>query len=211
MATVLTPPEERVLLQDVSWETYERLLADQQEKSAPRLTYDGGVLEIMSPSGEHEEINDLIKQLVFVLAEEMDVELRSFGSKTFKRADLRKGFEPDSCFYIQNLERITDTGDPDLAVHPPPDLVVEIDITHPSLSKFSIYAQVGIPEFWLYDGRKVIIYLLQGGDYLPSEDSSALAGVTATALSHFITEGRTKKRSQWVRSLREWARSLKKT
>lgn len=93
MATVLIPSEERVLLQDVSWETYVRLLADQQDRSAPRLAYDGGLLEIMSPSGEHVEVNDLFKYLVLAIVDEMGLDMRTFGSKTFKRADLAKGFE----------------------------------------------------------------------------------------------------------------------
>ncbi len=205
MATVLSPPEERVLLHDVSWETYERLLVGQQDKSTPRQTYDRGALEIASPSGEHEEINDLIKQLVFVLAEESGLEFRSFGSKTFKRADLQKSFEPDSCFYIQSLNRISGISDPDLSIQPPPDLVVEIDITHPSLDKLPIYAKVGIPEVWIYDGSRITIYLLQEGNYVACEESIALPRVTATNLTRFIAEARTQKRSVWVRAVREWA------
>jgi Uma2 family endonuclease len=208
MVTILSPPEERVLLQDVSWETYERLLADQQDKSAPRLAYDGGLLEIMSPSGEHEEVNDLFKYLILAIAEAMNLDLRTFGSKTFRRADLAKGFEPDSCFYIQSVERIGDTRDPDLSVHPPPDLVVEIDLTHPSLDKFPIYAQVGVPEVWIYSGKKVTFRLLQGSYYSESETSNALPGVTASRLTHFINEAPKMKLREWLRSVREWARSL---
>jgi Uma2 family endonuclease len=208
MATVLSPPEERILLHDVSWETYQSLLVDQQDRSVPRLTYDGGVLEIMSPSGEHEEVNDRFKYLVLAIAEEMDLDLRTFGSKTFKRADLAKGFEPDSCFYIQNVAGISETIDPDLSVHPPPDIVVEIDLTHPSLDKFPIYAQTGVPEVWIYSNQRVFIHLLHEGDYKESEMSKALPGVTATALTRFINEAPQMKLRQWLRSVRDWARSL---
>jgi Uma2 family endonuclease len=208
MATVLSPPEERVLLQDVSWETYQSLLVDQRDRSVPRLSYDGGLLEIMSPSGEHEEVNDRFKYLVLAIAEELDLDLRTFGSKTFKRADLAKGFEPDSCFYIQNVAGISDTIDPDLSVHPPPDIVVEIDLTHPSLDKFPIYAQTGVPEVWIYSGQRVFIHLLHEGVYKESETSKALKGVTATDLTRFINEAPQMKLREWLRSVRHWARSL---
>jgi Uma2 family endonuclease len=153
MATVLSPPEERTILHDVSWETYESLLADHLDRSAPRFTYDQGVLEIMSPSSEHEEISDLIKQMVYTLAGEMNLDIRGFGSTTFRREDIKRGFEPDACFYIQSVDRIKGVTKLDLATQPPPDLVVEIDITHPSLDKFPIYAQVGVPEVWRYHGQ----------------------------------------------------------
>jgi Uma2 family endonuclease len=208
MATVLSPPEERILLQDVSWETYQRLLVDQRDRSVPRLSYDGGLLEIMSPSGEHEEVNDRFKYLVLAIAEELDLDLRTFGSKTFKRADLAKGFEPDSCFYIQNVAGISDTIDPDLSIHPPPDIVVEIDLTHPSLDKFPIYAQMGVPEVWIYSGQRVFIQLLHDGAYKESETSKALKGVTATDLTRFINEAPQMKLREWLRSVRHWARSL---
>lgn len=206
MATVLSPPEERIILHDVSWETYESLLADHQDRSAPRFTYDRGVLEIMSPSAEHEEANDLIKLLVNVLAEEMSLDIKGFGSMTFKRPDLSRGFEPDSCFYIKNADRISDSSNLDLTNNPPPDLIVEIDITSPSLNKFPIYAQVGVPEIWRYDGQKVAIFLLEAGAYVERDESHALPRVTANVLTDFLAEGRSQKRTVWLRALREWAR-----
>lgn len=206
MATVLSPPEERVLLRDVSWGTYERLLGEQGDRRTPRFTYDLGVLEIMSPSAEHEEVSNLIRQLIYVLAEEMDLDIRDFGSTTFKRADLGRGFEPDSCFYIQSVERIGAASDLDLTVHPPPDLVIEIDITSPSLNKFPLYASVGVPEIWVYDGKRAGIYLLEAGNYVKAETSKALPRLTAVVLTNSVAEARNSKRSEWLRSLRAWAR-----
>src|SRR5215207_2585581 len=103
MATVLGPPEQRVTLHNVSWETYERLLADLGDSSAPRLTYDRGTLEIMSPSSEHERYNRTAAQIVEELAVELNINIDSLGSTTFRREDLDRGFEPDSCFYIRNV------------------------------------------------------------------------------------------------------------
>src|SRR2546423_8701012 len=105
MATVLPPPEQTVVLRNVSWQTYERLLSDNQDSSAPRFTYDRGTLEIMSPLAEHEEINRALASLVENVAVEWRMSFRNLGSTTFKREDLVRRFEPDSCFYLQNTAR----------------------------------------------------------------------------------------------------------
>ena len=107
--------------------------------------------------------------LVEVMAEEMGVDIERLGSTTFKRADLHKGFEPDSCFYIQNEERVRGKLEIDLLTDPPPDLVIEIDISHPSLNKLPIYVQVGVPEVWRYDGSQLQLLALNEGQY---EDST---------------------------------------
>jgi Uma2 family endonuclease len=115
----------------VSWETYERLLAEHEEGSGTRFTYDGGILEILVPSARHEKPNHILASLVEVLTEEMALNIERLGSTTLKRPDLLKGFEPDSCFYIQHADAILDKDEIDLTVDPPPDLVIEIDITSP--------------------------------------------------------------------------------
>ncbi|MHC4089359.1 MAG: Uma2 family endonuclease, partial [Planctomycetota bacterium] len=138
MATAVKPPEliaQRVILQGVSWQTYERLLADFEDSHAAHFAYDQGVLEILVPSAKHEESNRTLALLIEMLALEMEMEIRNLGSTTFKRADMLRGFEPDTCFYIQHVEQISGKDEIDLTVDPPPDLVLEIDITHPSLDK----------------------------------------------------------------------------
>src|SRR5688500_8049244 len=105
MATVLNRISQCAILSDVSWETYESLLADHENSSAPRFTYDQGTLEIMSPLPEHEEYNRSLEALVVTVLVEWGQKFRNLGSTTFKRADLQRGFEPDSCFYIQSADR----------------------------------------------------------------------------------------------------------
>lgn len=209
MATVLSPPEQRVTLHNVSWETYERLLADLRDSSAPRLTYDRGTLEIMSPSSEHERYNRTAAQIVEELAVEMDLHVESLGSTTFRRGDIDQGFEPDSCFYIRNAASVRGKKRIDLNVDLPPDLVIEIDITSPSLDKFPLFAKVGVPEVWRFDGNRLVIYELSGGEYREREKSVAFPAVTATDVTAFIKESETIDKPEWVRKLRGWASGLK--
>jgi Uma2 family endonuclease len=206
MTTAIISPEQRIVLNNVSWATYEALLSDHLDKSVPRFTYDRGVLEIMSPSPEHEKTNRTISLFVEVLAEEMDIDVENLGSTTFKREDLLRGFEPDSCFYIQSAELVRGKSEIDLTTDPPPDLVIEIDITSPSLDKFPLYAQVGVPEIWRYTGERIIIFTLEGGDYVERDESKALSLVAIADLSRFIEQSKTMRRTVWLRSVREWAK-----
>ena len=138
MTAVLDPPrlaDNRIVLHNISWGTYERLLEELADCSAPRLTYDRGELEIMSPTPEHEKVNRTLDQLVSFVAFEMEVETSDLGSTTFRLEDLERGFEPDSCFYVQNEALIPGKDRLDLTVDPPPDLVIEIDITTSSISR----------------------------------------------------------------------------
>ena len=207
METVERSVERKVILHNVRWETYERLLTEQESSSAPRFTYDRGELEIMSPSTEHEEYNRTIALLVEIFAVEAGLDVRNVGSMTFRREDLERGFEPDSCFYVQNETRVSGKTQIDLAVDPPPDLVIEVDITSPSLNKLPIYAQIGVPEVWRYDGERLEILRLERTEYAAVPTSATLPPLTSPVLSDLVDKSRTTKRRAWISEVREWARS----
>ena len=94
----------------------------------------------------------------------------------------------------------------DLTIDPPPDLVIEIDITSPSLNKFPIFAALGIPELWRYDGERVSIWKLETQDYHELAESQLLSKVTGAVLTELLEAGRQMKRTAWLRQVRNWAR-----
>ncbi len=199
------PPEQRILLHGIRWETYESLLSDLENSSGPRLTYDRGTLEIMSPLPKHERSNRLVAALVETITEEWGQEVDSLGSTTFRRQDVERGFEPDSCFYLQHAETMRDKAEIDLTIDPPPDLVLEIDITHSCLPKLPIYAQFGVPEVWRYNGSSLKILVLENGEYQERGESSALPGANRDQLSALLREQSSLGRIAWLRRVREWA------
>ena len=205
--TMVAPAEQRVVLRNVSWQTYERLLADLGDCSSPRLTYDRGTLEIMSPSEDHEEANRALSSLLDVIIEELDIDARTLGSTTFRREDLDRGFEPDSCFYIQSVARVKEKRKIDLTKDPPPDLVIEIDISSSSLDKLAISARLGVPEIWRYDGESLTIHRLSAPGYTTSQSSLAFPFLSAAQLTEFLLEAGSQKRSRWLRSVRDWLRA----
>ena len=215
MTTLLEPPgirevlTEGVLLHNISWSTYESLLRDHPDAASPRFTYDRGDLLIMVTSPEHERINRTLNLLVELLAEEFEVESCAFGSTTYKRKDLKRGFEPDSCFYFKNEAQMRGKKRLNLAVDPPPELVVEIDISSPSLKKLPLFAAFGISEVWRFDGKNVEILILQSGEYFRAESSLALPKVTSEAISHFVHDIFKTGRLEWIKKVRAWAQQQK--
>jgi Uma2 family endonuclease len=206
MATVASLPEQRIVLDNIPWHVYEQLLASNRDRSVPRFTYDRGRLEIMSPSAEHEELKHMVALFVEVIAEEMAINVRGFGSTTFRREDLQRGFEPDTCFYVQNATRISGKTELDLTIDPPPDVVIEVDLTNPSLEKFAIFAQLGVPEVWRCDGRQWQIFQLVGEEYVRPGQSIAFPGLTAGFITDLLGKSRTLGRLEWLRRVRTWIR-----
>jgi len=205
MTTILSPPDQRVTLRQLSWETYRRLLSEHADASSPRFTFDRGVLEIMSPSAEHERHNLRIADLIGVLADEMNLEVEGLGAATFTREDLERGFEADSCFYVQNVDKIRNKERIDLATDPPPDLVIEIDITNPSINKLVLYKEFGVPEVWRYNGDRLEMLRLRDDQYEATEESVAFPGVSATVLTRLLHQGKSLGRTGWLRMTRAWA------
>lgn len=201
--------DQRILVHPVSWGTYEQLLTDLIDQSSTRLCYDQGTLEIMSPSPEHERFNRTLALLIDITAEELGIDIDNLGSTTFKRENLARGFEADSCFYIQNESRIQGKPTIDLAIDPPPDLVIEIDITRASLDKFSIYAAMGVPEIWRYDGGRLQFYALTTDGYVEAETSIAFPLLTRSLVAQTLNDSKTFKRTVLIRMFREQIRALR--
>src|SRR5262249_14225262 len=140
------PSGSRLVLYDVAWDEYYRLLEQIGDRSHFRISYENGRMEIVSPSAKHEKYKNLLHDLVLILGDELSLEVLSYGSTTLKVKAMKKGAEADDCFYIQHAADIGNKDDIDLTLDPPPDLVVEIDLIHESTGKLAIYAALGVPE-----------------------------------------------------------------
>jgi len=213
MKASLALPEQRTLLSNVSWGTYERLLSGHLDASTPHFNFDRGVLEIMSPSSEHEEYKQALTLLVELLADELRMDIRNLGSTTFKRNDLERGFEADACFYVQGAGMIEGKAHIDPAVDPAPDLVIEIEITTPALNKLPIYAAFNVPEVWRWDGERLILLRLQplphGADYAESQESGVFCNVNAKDLTRLVERSLSLRRTEWLPEVRSWVRGLR--
>jgi len=162
--------EKRMAFRDLDWSGFQQIRTLLTERTRTCFTYYAGVLEITMPLELHERLARLIELLIRILVVEQGLKIKTMGSTTLEREDLLKSAEPDNGYYIQNYDRVADH-EVNLAVDPPPDLIVEVDITHTDINKNQLYAHLGVPEFWRFDGKVWKILCLHDGDYREEERS----------------------------------------
>jgi Uma2 family endonuclease len=173
------------VFEDASWAFYERMLREVGNRPI-RLNYDDGRLEVMSPLPEHELGKRAVGRLVEQLTLELNIPMASFGSTTFRRRDRRKGVEPDECYYLANEARMRGRKRLNLRRDPPPDLVVEMDVTSSSVPREPIYAGLGVPELWRSNGRRVQCLHLIDQRYQPRKHSLCLPFLDPAELQPFV-------------------------
>jgi len=200
------PEGTTLVAQDVSWDDYERILEELADRPAVRVTYDQGRLEIMSPPPEREKYKRLIEKIIDALADDLDLNVEALGSATWRKKEDAKGAEADTCYYIANANRIIGKREIDLSVDPPPDLVVEIDATNESLSKFPIYSTLRFREIWRYDVRhnKVQMYELRGNKYTEISASRSFPALTPKTLTDILEPSKTKGQKAAMAAFRTW-------
>lgn len=171
----------------VQWEEYDQLLSELGEGYAVRIFYDDGRMEIMAPSSPHERAKNIIASLVLALRDELDIDVESLGSTTFRSQLKAKGAEPDDCFYVQHASSVVGKDDDfDIERDPPPDIVVEIERTNVSLDKFRIYSALGVPEIWREHKKGVRFFVLTENTYVESSTSRAFPFLDSATLSEFL-------------------------
>jgi Uma2 family endonuclease len=198
-------PGQQLLLDKVSWEQFESILTELGEHRAARLSYSGGLLEIMVPLPEHEKAKEIIGDLVKILLEARQISFESLGSTTLKNERMTQAVEPDACFYIQNQAAVIGKNRLDMNVDPPPDLAIEIDLT--SRTQLDNYQILGVPELWRYGKQGLKISVLQAGEYLESNTSRTFPDLPIVELvNRHAQQSQLYGRSQAIQSFRSWLR-----
>ncbi len=194
---------ERVILHNVSWETYEKLLSENQDAANPHFSYCDGDLEIMVLGYQHERRKQELSELLVEIARILEIDYQGAASTTFRRKKKQKGFEGDSTFYFKNAELIRTKDEIDLSKDPPPELVVEIDITHGSLPKFPIFADLGIEEIWRFNGEEVKFYRLLNQEYAEVGESVCLPNVKSETVTDLLFNAQEMKRFDWLKIIHQ--------
>lgn len=203
---IIVPPGQQLLMTDVSWQMYEQLLEEFEEKPGARINYSQGVLEIMVPLPEHEVGKIIIADLLKVILEELDIEFWNLGSTTFKNQQMGQGIEADDCFYIENEAAVRGKKRLDLTTDPPPDLAIEIDIT--SRTRLNNYEALGVGELWRFNGTKLEINVLQAGRYVRREESPHFPGLPLVeAIPQYLEQSKIEGRNKTMKAFRAWVRA----
>jgi Uma2 family endonuclease len=143
---------------------------------------------------------------VETIAEELEIQIEPLGSTTFKRPEL-SGAEPDECFYIYNIDAIRGKKRLDLTQDPAPDLIVEIDVTSSSETRLQVYANLGVAEVWVYNGRSLVVHQLQNGIYVTSQTSQFFLNLPIPEIANFLQQSETCDYLELVKAFRQWVRS----
>lgn len=179
------PAETRTCIENVSWETFVAL-SEERPGSVPRMTYDEGRLELMSPRRQHENIGRLIGRVLETFTEVHEIEIQSVASTTFRRRDLKKAFEADESYYVTHAEEIRQKEEVDLEVDPPPDVVIEVEITRSAIHKLRLFSKMGVPEVWRHNGERLEMFQLVDGEYEPIEQSKEVPGLSIKMVSQVL-------------------------
>lgn len=205
---LVVPAGHQVLLKNIAWKDFENILEETGEaRKTPRFSYSQGWLELMTPLAVHEDDKSIISDLVKILLEELDWEFRSLGSVTLKNQAMQQAVEPDDCFYIQHEAMIRGKDRIDLSIDPPPDLALEIDITH--RTHFDNYEKLGVPELWRFNGQKLEILGLENGCYQATEVSGQFSKFDVKQMiPEFLERSRQEGRNKTMRIFRRLVREM---
>jgi Uma2 family endonuclease len=207
MSTVHAPSEQRFLLYAVPWRTYHRALRTFAGRPGVRLTYDRGTLELMTLSHEHESYSYIVARLIDALTEELGLPVKGGRSTTYRRRKRRRGLEPDASWWIAHEAQVRGKTEIDLRRDPPPDLALEVDVSHSSLDRLAIYAALGVPEVWRLEGQNLVCHLLgSDGRYTVSPVSQAFPRLAVADVAAFLSRLGQMDENTLIRQFRAWAR-----
>jgi Uma2 family endonuclease len=170
-----SPQEDHIVVLDGTWADFQRMLEARGDRSAPRLAYRKGLLEIMSPSQNHEWIKSLLGRFVEVFCLESGVEFSAFGSWTLEDKELQSALEPDECYVLGAKRSATR-----------PDLAIEVVWTSGGLKKLDIYRALGVGEVWIWRKARLMAWLLGEDGYVESTKSRALPNIDLAQLVLFL-------------------------
>lgn len=199
--------QQHLYLSGVSWADYLRFRETVPQQW--RVTYIRGEIEIMPPLPEHESVKTVMSRLLEILLMELGIESETYGSTTFFREDEDVGLEPDSCYYIEHAADVRSMMRWDAAKYPPPDLVIEVDITRRSLSKLPAYEALRVPEVWRWHGDRLVVHILGERGYAEQERSRALPRVSIPMLREWVNRYRAAgPKLPVIREFQTWCRTL---
>ncbi len=151
-----------------SWDDYQRLAQQRGDSSIPRIKYRDGEILLMAPLPVHGRDAHILGQIATVLLEHREQDYEAFTPITIDLPEAG-GIEPDYCFYIDNWQTVVGKWRIDWQSDPPPDLVIEVDVT--SFTAAEDYLPYRIPEVWIWKNRALQIYQLSEDGYTPVSQS----------------------------------------
>jgi Uma2 family endonuclease len=172
-------PGSQIVIRNLSWQDFEGLVQDLGEKRKTRVVYSQGTIEIMARLVLYERPHRIIAYIITTILEIQGRNWEDFGLTTFKLPGIA-GIQLDTCFYIENANKVKGATQMDLSIYPPPDLAIEFDVTSKTI--FDACASLGIPELWTYNNHRLTVYILKANGYVESSFSTTFSNLDMTEL-----------------------------
>jgi Uma2 family endonuclease len=209
----LVQGDQRIVIQRVSWDLYDRLSEAIGEEQHVRLAYDGEDLEIMTTGPVHEDYKEMLGQIVATVSKTLGIPRKKLGETTWKRPEIARGIQADQCYYFDAAKiaaaRVARRRKSNyVADYPNPDLAIEIDLSRPTVDRSGIYGALQVVEVWRFDGESIVIEQLQADlSYAPNQVSLFLP-LRSQDVRRWLVEEDSEDEPAWERRLDEWARGL---
>ena len=165
--------EQIFIINNVTWQEYEKLLEITSEEAGILLKYNQENLELMSPSSRHEIYKENIGILLECYFLTKKIRFYSLGSTTFRSQSLSRGIEPDKSYCINSRKDF-------------PDLAIEVIITHGGIDALEIYKTLEVSEVWFWEEEKLNIYVLQNQEYIQVNQSNLFPDLPLELLVQYI-------------------------
>jgi Uma2 family endonuclease len=135
-----------VVMDGISWATYEDLLAARGDSSVPRMTYLDGTLELMSPGYAHESSKTSLARVVERWAEVVGIFFEGVGSWTIRKKKKKGGAEPDECYFVDRRQYKRQVR---------PDIAIEMVYNSGGVDKLEVSRRLGVPEVWIWRNGRI--------------------------------------------------------
>lgn len=218
MPTTIVAPElaktgeQHLVLHGVSWDQYVTISDALPDRPGLRVTYLDGNLTFMTVSRNHDWIAEILGYLVAAVATGCGIRWEPAGCSTYRRKDINVGIEGDKTFYFgPHADLMQGPLNIDLATQPPPDLAIEVEVTHPADDAMIVWGRLGVPEVWRFDAESETVgFWLRGenGTYLRVERSRAFPILTPSDVNGQIRLADELGSGRWFAQLGDWVRAV---
>jgi Uma2 family endonuclease len=204
------PPDTSVVVNDVRWDTYEKLVSELGDGRNCGVAFDGNDIEMMTLGPFHQRQRSLLEFFISIVAGELKIQRQPMGSTAWKRKKLKRAIESDLCYYFDPAKLAAAAAaarSDNVDDYPNPDIAVEIDISPPKIDRTGIYVSLGVPEFWRARQEVVSIEQLgSDGMYVPASRSRFLH-VQAEEVTQWVFNVDSADLVKWEEQLRTWVRT----
>ena len=206
------PSDTRVVIAGVTWQFYDRFSRAVRDGDNCRIAFDGKDIEMMTLGPLHERYKTRLDTFISIVADELAIKYQPQGSTTWKHKNIKRGVEPDLCFYFDSAKLLAcaiaeERGSNKVEDYPNPDLAIEVELSPSKIDRPGIYAALHIPELWRVRDKIVSIEQLASTGTYASAERSRFLPVRSEDIRRWVFAEYARDPITWKQRLREWVRT----